>query len=341
MSVLSLRRRPAPDPLEEVDRVAAAEALARHAAAVARAGAERAEIELEARIARERRLREAAAEDREWAARARESARLARRARRGSRAVWLRAVAPLVLVNGTAMYGQVAAGYKHLTGVDTAPGVKLAVALLVASAAEVIALYVQWHAHDALLRGDTRTAARLRRVSYGIALVIGLVNASHFLGQVWAAVVFGLMSASSPWLWGLHTRRARNVQLVADGRADVGGVVFSGERRRTFPILTWKAHRFALRRNITDPQIAWEAFLAEREKDDACRCRERALPGVPTETERDAMTAEQVRDRARRTYLEAVAVGVEVDDKVLARAYGMQPRWGRARIAEAKRDRTE
>ncbi len=166
-------------------------------------------------------------------------------------------MAPLIVVNATAMYGQIAVGYRELTE-DGTPGMaRFAVAFLVAAAAELIANYVNWHAHDALLRKDGRTAGRLRRVAYLIAAVIGAVNYSHFadegMAPTAAAVVFGLMSASSPWLWGLHTRRAQHVQLTAEGRADTAGAVFSGERVRAFPLRAWQARRWSIDHGVSDP----------------------------------------------------------------------------------------
>jgi len=347
MSVLTFRRnRRAPiDPVAEQERAAE---LARLAADQAHANAERDRVALASRIELARLERDAAREDTTQDRTERRADRSARQARRAT--VWtarlakLRPVMPLLVVNGTAMYGQIAVGYDQLTPGGTHPAGRLAVALLVAVAAELISNYVNWHAHDALLRGDGRTAGQLRRASYLIALVIGAVNYSHFAGDgmapTAAAVVFGLMSASSPWLWGLHTRRAQHVQLAAQGRADTAGAVFSGERMRAFPIRTWQARRWSIDHGVNDPAIAWEGYNAGR-ADGACRCQETGLPAVPTAAERAAMEPAEIRERARVTYLSAVAAGVPVGDQLLATAYGMRARWARERIREARTDRTE
>ncbi len=133
-----------------------------------------------------------------------------------------RPVLPLVVVTGFAVYGQVRYGYAHYPPKGTLELGKWVIALGAAVAVESIALYVAWHAHDALLAGATATAARLRRASYAIALGVAGINYAHFAAD-WmptpAAVVFGLFSASSPWLWGLHTRRAQHVQLCARARS--------------------------------------------------------------------------------------------------------------------------
>ncbi len=350
MSALPILRRRGQtdtDPLAAAERGAE---LARLAAETAAANAERSRIEVETRIALARLERDAAREDAERHATARHGKRQARRAERAARLrallARLRPVAPLVVVNAAAMYGQIGAGYEYLTSDSTSVPAKLAVAVLVASAAELIAVYVGWHAHDALLRGDGRTAGRLRRASYLLAAVIGAVNYSHFAGDgftpTWAAVVFALFSAASPWLWGLHTRRAQHVQLTAEGRADTAGTVFSGERVRAFPWRSWHARRWSIDHGVNDPIEAWEGYRAERTARRAgereCGC---GLPGVPSRAERESMAPAEVRDSARRTYLTAVSAGLAVTDRQLAEAYGMRDRWARERIREARADRTE
>jgi hypothetical protein len=170
-----------------------------------------------------------------------------------------RTVAPIGLVTGFAVGGQFAYGLEEYKQGSLAVTVLIAVGA--GAAAESISLYVQWHAHDALLHGATATAARLRRASYLLALAVAAVNYSHF-SDGWkptpAAVVFALFSASSPWLWGLHTRRAQRMQLLREGKVDSTGAVFSAERFRAFPIRTIGARRLSIDLGISDPRIAWE-----------------------------------------------------------------------------------
>ncbi|WP_343944862.1 hypothetical protein, partial [Pseudonocardia zijingensis] len=184
----------------------------------------------------------------------------------------LRPVAPLAVVTGFAMYGQIGYGLDHYSDPTTPFLLRLLVAVGAAVAVESIALYVAWHAHDALLLKATGTAARLRRASYAIALAVAAVNYAHFSGPNLAptagAVVFALFSASGPWLWGLHTRRAQRLQLLREGRVDSSGAVFSAERWRTFPLRTWLARRYSIDHGITDPRIAWEAYRLERQRRD-------------------------------------------------------------------------
>lgn len=180
---------------------------------------------------------------------------------------WLRPVVPLLFVTGFAMYGQIAYGLAEYSPATAPLFWRLLVAVGAAVAVESIALYVGWHAHDALLMGATATAARLRRGSYFLAIVVAAVNYSHFAAG-WAptpaAVVFALFSASGPWLWGLHTRRAQRIQLLRDGQVDTAGAVFSAERRRAFPFRTWAARRWSIDHGVTDPRQAWEGYNADR-----------------------------------------------------------------------------
>lgn len=191
----------------------------------------------------------------------------------------IRTAAPITLVTSFAVYGQFAWGLANLP-----PHTLIPIWVIAAGAAlafESLSLYVQWHAHDALLRRDSTRAARLRAGSYLFAGIAAAVNYSHF-SNGWhptpGAVMFALFSMSSPWLWGLHTRRAHNIQLRSEGRYDDTGALFSAERRRNFPIRTWAARRYSIDYGITDARIAWEAYRTYRLTRRAARAANRVSP---------------------------------------------------------------
>ncbi len=123
---------------------------------------------------------------------------------------WLAAI-PVILVNAVAFGAQLGFWRVHVPTV--------AEAVLVALALESIAIYLAWQAHLAQLADDS--ALRLRLAAYGMALVIGALNYSHFDGPSWRptvpAVTFGMMSAISPWLWSVHSRRQSRDALKAKG----------------------------------------------------------------------------------------------------------------------------
>lgn len=208
---------------------------------------------------------------------------------------WL-LVAPLLLVTSFAIYGQVVTGLENYTAGDDPDYVRWGVALGAAAAIESIALFVAWHAHDALLLKASATAARLRRASYLIAAAVATINYWHFSDQ-WrptaAAVVFAVFSASGPWLWGLHTRRIQHLQLLREGQADSTGAVFSAERWRAFPLRTYRARRFSIDHGITDPREAWETYRAEKATLPATLVADRPeavggeVPFEPTAADRD------------------------------------------------------
>lgn len=202
-------------------------------------------------------------------------------------------VLPLITVTLFAGFGQLLAGVDAYAPRDWDLPLRVLTAAGIAVGLEMIAVYVQWHAHDALLLQATATAARLRRVSYLIAGAVALFQYSHF-AAAWAptpsAVVFAAFSASSPWLWGLHTRRVQHLQLLREGHADTGGATFAAERYRAFPIRTWKARRFSIDYSITDPRQAWERYRAETVK----RSSVVADPSKPTAP---STVAEPVADR--------------------------------------------
>lgn len=137
---------------------------------------------------------------------------------------WLAAV-PIVLVNAVAFAGQLAFLQAHLPW-------RLPGQVLVAVTLESVAVYLAWQAHLALTAGDS--ALRLRMAAYSFALVIGVMNYSHYMTPHWrptfAAVTFGLMSVSSPWLWSVHSRRVSRDALMAAGDIDPHAVRLGATR---------------------------------------------------------------------------------------------------------------
>ena len=119
--------------------------------------------------------------------------------------------------------------------------------MLVALALESIAVYLAWQAHLAQLADDS--ALRLRLAAYGIALLIGALNYSHFMRPGWrptvAAVTFGMMSAISPWLWSVHSRRVSRDALKARGLIEPHAVRLGATRWTWHPwrsaCVMWRA----------------------------------------------------------------------------------------------------
>lgn len=208
-----------------------------------------------------------------------------------SRWDWLRSAGPILIVNAVSAWGQASYAHDHLVPDSSPFWVRWTVGAIAALAAESVALYVNWHAHDALIRKDNRTAGRLRRSAYGIAAIVASVNYIQFSDHgapTPLAVVIAMFTVLSPWLWGLHTRRRQHMQLAAEGvRSDSAGAVFSAIRRFYFPFTTIKATRWSVDHGVTDPMKAWEGYRAYRiELDDKKAARaERELYGPPPEPE--------------------------------------------------------
>ncbi|MGJ3228936.1 hypothetical protein ACQEUV_26805 [Micromonospora aurantiaca (nom. illeg.)] len=262
MKLISRTPRLSPAEMAEVEavRIRAEDERRRLAADFAR---DQAAAEREDRRRAER--EHAKAERRRRKARAKAQAR--RRRQLARLATTARTVAPLLVVNAATVGGQLAYAYDQ-TPADWPEPLRVAVAIGVAAAAETVALYVGWHAHDALLKRAYGTAARLRRASYAIALVMAAVNYSHFakgpLDPTALAIILGVLSSLSPWLWGLHTRRAQHVQLLREALVDETGAVFGPDRRRAFPIRSWQARRWSIDNNVRDPKAAWAGYKADR-----------------------------------------------------------------------------
>jgi hypothetical protein len=161
------------------------------------------------------------------------------------------AAVPVVLVNAVAFAGQLAFLRAHLPW-------PLAGQLMMAAALESIAVYLAFHAHVAALANDS--ALRLRLASYGFAAVIGVMNYSHYAAPGWrptfAAVAVGLMSAASPWLWAVHSRRASRDRLLAAGLVEPHALRLGATRWLWHPLRSARVMFHATWTGITDPREA-------------------------------------------------------------------------------------
>lgn len=172
-----------------------------------------------------------------------------RGAGRVSRAVV--AAVPVVLVNAVAFSGQLAFLRAHLPW-PVAGQVTMAVAL------ESVAVYLAWHAHVAQMADDS--SMRLRLASYAFALVIGTMNYSHYASAGWrptfAAVAVALCSMSSPWLWGVHSRRVSRDALMARGLIESHALRLGATRWSWHPIRSARVMWHATWTGQTDPAKA-------------------------------------------------------------------------------------
>lgn len=205
-----------------------------------------------AELADEQRRR---AEEREQRLKARKSFERSQAAARWAERlqVWRRTlvlVGAIVGVNIVAVAGQVTAFHDGF-------GWSLIGALGAAAVVESIAIYVGWHAHIALIEGDS--VARLRIASYGIACVVGALNYHHHSSN-WLptdkAVMFGMASLLSPWLWAIHSRHLHRTQLRAAGLIDPRAPKFSALRWILHRPETWQALKWAVRHGEQSPTAA-------------------------------------------------------------------------------------
>lgn len=115
----------------------------------------------------------------------------------------------LLLVNGAAVWGQAGWALEHIVPANWDWRAGLTLALAFAAAIELIGVFLALSADDAEDRGIPSGGIRL--ASYGIGIVSGALNYSHWSGA--AAIAFALLSAISPFLWGINSRvnRARPI----------------------------------------------------------------------------------------------------------------------------------
>lgn len=116
----------------------------------------------------------------------------------------------LLLVNGAAVWGQAGWALDHIVPAEWSSQIAgLTLALAFAAAIELIGVFLSLSADDAEDRGLPSGGIRLG--SYAIGIVSGALNYSHWDGA--AAIAFALLSAISPFLWGINSRvnRARPI----------------------------------------------------------------------------------------------------------------------------------
>jgi hypothetical protein len=122
----------------------------------------------------------------------------------------------LLLVNAAAIWGQAGWALDHIVpaGWDWRAG--LALSLAFAAAIELIGVYLADAADQLDALGLPAGGVRLG--SYAVGLVSGGLNFTHWAGNLSAAVAFGLLSAVSPFLWGIAARIRRGRPVAPSRR---------------------------------------------------------------------------------------------------------------------------
>jgi hypothetical protein len=179
----------------------------------------------------------------------------ARRQARGNLARGGFAAVPVVAVNATAFIGQFAFVRQHVPWIF--PG-----QVLFAVTLETVAVYLAWSAHVAAMANDSAT--RLKLGAYSFALVVGTMNYSHYMSPHWRPTVMAVgmfsMSALSPWLWGIHTRRASRDRLMALGLLEehavrLGATRWTWHLFRSMRVMSWSTWH-----GVNDPKRAISHF---------------------------------------------------------------------------------
>jgi hypothetical protein len=200
------------------------------------------------------------------------------------------AAVPIILVNVIAFSGQLAFLRDHLSW--PLPGL-----IMFAAALESIALYLAFMSHEALMAEDA--SFRLRMGSYAVAFIVGLMNYSHYSpdGPTFVGLATGLMSAASPALWGIYSRRNSRDALKAKGLIESRTVKFGGARWFWWPLRTFPVFRHAVWTGETDPAAAVAQYDSERAA---------MVPSEPRMSLRDSISqADAVRVALRDSDLSA------------------------------------
>lgn len=198
------------------------------------------------------------------------------------------AAVPVMLVNSVAFIGQFEFLHTHVPWI--LPG-----QVLFAVALESVAVYLAWHAHIARMSNDS--SGRITLSAYGFALVIASMNYSHYAGPHWRptfmAVGLALMSASSPWLWNVHSRRVSRDKLMERGLLEEKAVRLGATRWTWHPVRSVQVTWLATWDGETNPKRAIAMLAARQEmrrahraarRDDTGTDRNDGTPGTPAVT---------------------------------------------------------
>ena len=160
------------------------------------------------------------------------------------------AIVPLVLCNAIAVFGQLSFIRAHVHW-------PLIGAVMFALSLESIAVFLAYHAHLALVSNDS--ALKLRLASYGMGLLIGILNYSHYANNwrpTFEAVAVGMLSAISPWLWAVHSRRESRDALMQAGLIEPHAVRLGATRVMWHPVKSARVMYAATWLGVTEPAEA-------------------------------------------------------------------------------------
>ena len=170
------------------------------------------------------------------------------------------AAIPIIGVNVTAFIGQ-------LFAIRDQSHWPLPGDIFLAATLESVAVYLASEAHDAMRKGDSSFGLRIAAQSF--AFIIAGLNYWHWSGPgfrpTFLAVATGLMSASSPWLWGIFSSRRGRETLKALGLIESRSVKFSRARWAMYPVKTFGAFRLAVWNGVTEPSVAIADYEEYRE----------------------------------------------------------------------------
>lgn len=167
----------------------------------------------------------------------------------------------LALVNAVAIWGQAGWALDHVVPAEISGRSAIAMALMFACAIELVGVYLAQMADQALQA--KLPSGGLRFGSYGVGLLAGAMNFSHFGSHGLAAsLAFGFLSASSPFLWGIWAKLRHR---ISDPDGTRRGVRLSPARKVWHPILSVRVIRFAAWEGISDEDDAVRSWSLMRD----------------------------------------------------------------------------
>jgi hypothetical protein len=201
---------------------------------------------------------------------------------------------PLILVNIVAVSGQYAFLRDHLSW----PVYGIAI---FAAAIESTALFLAYMAHASLMALDSSMRLRLGAIGFGI--LAGFMNYSHYAingHPTFVAIATGIMSASSPVLWGIYSRRQSRDKLMQLGLIEPGAVKLGLNRWIMYPVKSFHVYRNAAWAGERNPQIAISEYEAVQDTEpepmpEPQQAMQITTPALQSTLASDASKADAVR----------------------------------------------
>lgn len=168
-----------------------------------------------------------------------------------------------------------------------------------AIAIESIAVYLAYMHHESLMAEDA--AYGLRLGSIGMGVLAGLMNYTHYSPH-WdptsKGIILGTLSASSPVLWNIYSKRVSRDDLKAKGLIEPRSVKLGLLKYMLFPRSSFGVFRMAVWNGENRPAVAIQNWETIREAHEIAKDAQEQAEIAEREASESRMTLDTAKTRA-------------------------------------------